>query len=144
MEVLETLRQRATQDPTESSEEEVPEPRKRSRSNKLTAQNEDPAESSEEEVPGPRKRSRSSKSTARNLHFYPPSWKDVLDAAKKKSRLGLLTSTASKRSDFLMTKGIEYLLETLDDFASEDILVDAGYWDEYKSDMAVLVWMPAL
>ena len=36
MEVLETLRQHAT-DPTESSEEEVPEPR----SNKSTAQNED-------------------------------------------------------------------------------------------------------
>ncbi|KAG1838569.1 hypothetical protein DFJ58DRAFT_733737 [Suillus subalutaceus] len=96
--------------------------------------------SSEEEVVVPRKRTRMIKATAQNIRFYPPSWKDLLEAAKKKSRLGLLTSTASKRSDFLKTKGIEYLLETLEDFGSQGVGVDDGYWDEYKSDMAVLLW----
>ena len=111
-ELLETLRQRATEDSSESSDEEVRKPRKRSRPNKSNPQ---------------------------NIGFYHPSWKDVLEAAKKKSRLGLLTSTASKRADFCTTKGIEYLMETLEDFASQDIGVEDGYWDEYKSDMAVLV-----
>jgi hypothetical protein len=97
--------------------------------------------SSEEEVVVPRKRTRMIKATAQNIRFYPPSWKDLLEAAKKKSRLGLLTSTASKRSDFLKTKGIEYLLETLEDFGSQGVGVDDGYWDEYKSDMAVLVFV---
>ncbi|KAG1833675.1 hypothetical protein DFJ58DRAFT_736003 [Suillus subalutaceus] len=60
-----------------------------------------------------------SSSEEENIRFYPPSWKDLLEATKKKSRLGLLTSTASKRSDFLKTKGIEYLLETLEDFGSQ-------------------------
>ncbi|KAG1851283.1 hypothetical protein DFJ58DRAFT_842178, partial [Suillus subalutaceus] len=96
--------------------------------------------SEEEEVVVPRKRMRTVKSTAQNIRFYPPSWRDVLEAAKKKSRLGLLTSTASKHSDFLQTKAIKYILEMLDDFGSQGIGVDNGYWDEHKSDMAVLLW----
>ncbi|KAG1820669.1 hypothetical protein DFJ58DRAFT_739288 [Suillus subalutaceus] len=96
--------------------------------------------SKEEEVVVPRKRTWTVKSTAQNIRFYPPSWRDILEAAKKKLRLGLLTSTASKRSDFLQTKAIEYILETLDDFGSQGIGVDDGYWDEHKSDMAVLLW----
>ncbi|KAG1834045.1 hypothetical protein DFJ58DRAFT_847691 [Suillus subalutaceus] len=96
--------------------------------------------SEEEEVVVPCKRTRTVKSTAQNIRFYPPSWRDVLEAAKKKSHLGLLTSTASKRSDFLQTKAIEYILETLDDFGSQGIGVDDGYWDEHKSDRAVLLW----
>jgi hypothetical protein len=97
--------------------------------------------SSEEEVVVPHKRMWMIKATAQNIRFYPPSWKDVLEATKKKSCLGLLTSTVSKCSDFLQTKGIEYLLETLKDFGSQGIGVDDGYWDEYKSNMAVLVFV---
>ncbi|KAG1744032.1 uncharacterized protein EDB91DRAFT_1246917 [Suillus paluster] len=96
--------------------------------------------SSEEEVVVPRKRTRTAKATVQNIHFYPPSWKDVLEATKKKSCLGLLTSTALKCSNFLQIKGIEYLLETLEDFGSQGVGVDDGYWDEYKSNMAVLLW----
>ncbi|KAG2114033.1 hypothetical protein BD769DRAFT_1673597 [Suillus cothurnatus] len=77
--------------------------------------------SSEEEVVVPCKRMRMIKATAQNVCFYPPSWKDVLEAAKKKSRLGLLT-------------------KTLEDFGSQGVGVADGYWDEYKSDMAVLLW----
>ncbi|KAG1827388.1 uncharacterized protein BJ212DRAFT_1474543 [Suillus subaureus] len=72
--------------------------------------------------------------------FLSPSWRDILEAAKKKSHLGLLTSTASKHSNFLQTKVIKYILETLDNFGSQGIGVDNGYWDEHKSDMAVLLW----
>ncbi|KAG1856133.1 hypothetical protein F4604DRAFT_1685542 [Suillus subluteus] len=96
--------------------------------------------SEEEEVVVPRKRMQTVKSTTQNIRFYPPSWRDVLEAAKKKSCLGLLTSTASKCSDFLQTKAIKYILEMLDDFGSQGIGVNDGYWDEYKSDMAVLLW----
>lgn len=87
----------------------------------------------------PHKRMRTAKATAQNICFYPPAWKDILEAAKKKSRLGLLASTASKCTDFLQTKAIEYILETFDDFGSQGIGVNDGYWNEHKSDMAVLL-----
>ncbi|KAG1848366.1 hypothetical protein C8R48DRAFT_778874 [Suillus tomentosus] len=41
----------------------------------------------------------------------------------------------------VMTRiGIEYLTETLNDFAADDIGVDDGYWDIYKRDMAIILW----
>ncbi|KAG0702958.1 hypothetical protein DFH29DRAFT_874811 [Suillus ampliporus] len=87
--------------------------------------------SSEEEVVVPCKRMRTVKATAQNIHFYPPSWKDILETAKKKSRLGLLTSMMSKCNDFLQMKGIEYLLETLEDFGSQDMAV--LLWDDHTT-----------
>ncbi|KAG2139785.1 hypothetical protein DEU56DRAFT_912051 [Suillus clintonianus] len=41
----------------------------------------------------------------------------------------------------VMTRvGIEYLTETLDNFAADDISVEDGYWDRYKRDMAIILW----
>ncbi|KAG2045556.1 hypothetical protein BDR06DRAFT_1015529 [Suillus hirtellus] len=50
--------------------------------------------------------------------------------------MGGATST---REAFINKTSIEYLTETLEDFAADDIGVDAGIWDEHKCDMAIIV-----
>ncbi|KAG1783208.1 hypothetical protein EV702DRAFT_1191640 [Suillus placidus] len=105
----------------------------------------EPSDGEEDEEPQavqPRKRSRpAANKVYQTIGFYPHSWKDVLEAAKKKSRLGLVMSGASSsRETFINKTAIEYLMETLEDFATDDIGVEAGIWDEHKHDMAIILW----
>ncbi|KAG2038298.1 hypothetical protein BDR03DRAFT_1010000 [Suillus americanus] len=95
----------------------------------------------EDKVVDPPKRSHSAnKAASQTIGFYPHSWKDDLEALKKKSQLGLvMDGTTSSHNTFIEKTGIEYLMETLNDFAADDIGIDDGYWDIYKCDMAIIV-----
>ncbi|KAG1856778.1 hypothetical protein F4604DRAFT_2039935 [Suillus subluteus] len=105
---------------------------------------EEPSDDEEDKEPQavqPCKRLRPPNKVYQTVGFYPHSWKDVLEAAKKKSCLGLVMNGAtSTREAFVNKTGIEYLTETLEDFAADNIGVDAGFWDEHKHDMAIILW----
>ncbi|KAG1799137.1 uncharacterized protein BJ212DRAFT_1305589 [Suillus subaureus] len=95
----------------------------------------------EDEAPSqPHKRSHPSKGY-QTIAFYLPAWKDVLEAAKQKSHLGVVMGGATTtHKAFIEKTSIEYLMETLEDFAANNIGVNAGFWDEHKHDMMIILW----
>ncbi|KAG2036129.1 hypothetical protein BDR03DRAFT_983238 [Suillus americanus] len=100
----------------------------------------DDEEDKEHQAVQPCKRSHPPNKVYQIIGFYPHSWKDVLEAAKKKSHLGLVMSgTTFTCEAFINKTGIKYLMKTLEDFAADDIGVDAGFWDEHKHDMAIII-----
>ncbi|KAG1866357.1 hypothetical protein C8R48DRAFT_796882 [Suillus tomentosus] len=105
---------------------------------------EEPSDGEEDEEPQavqPHKRLCPSNNVYQTIRFYLHSWKDVLEAAKKKSHLGLVMGGATSTHEAFINKtGIEYLTETLEDFAADNIGVNAGIWDEHKHDMAIILW----
>ncbi|KAG2078398.1 hypothetical protein BDR04DRAFT_1147091 [Suillus decipiens] len=108
----------------------------------------EPSDGEEDEEPQavqPCKRSHPANKVYQTIMFYLHSWKDVLETAKKKLHLCLVMSGASSsHENFINKTSIEYLMETLEDFATDNISVETGIWDEHKHDMAIIVHMLSL
>lgn len=74
------------------------------------------------------------------LWFYPPVYRDLLEKAKKRSRLESLDNSFPHRETFLAEDAIEILAELHDQFAAEGRGVEEGYWESYKHNMAIIVF----
>ncbi|KAG2351223.1 hypothetical protein BDR07DRAFT_1386359 [Suillus spraguei] len=74
------------------------------------------------------------------LQFYPPVYRDLLEKAKKRSRLESLNNSFPHHETFLAEDVIEILAELHDQFAAEGCSMEEGYWESYKHNMAIILW----
>jgi hypothetical protein len=98
------------------------------------------AEKDDELPPARNSRKRSEGPIPTQIQFYPPVYKDLLEKAKKRSRIESLDNSFPHHETFLAEDAIEILAELHDQFAAEGCGVEEGYWDRYKHDMAIIVF----
>ncbi|KAG1723539.1 uncharacterized protein EDB91DRAFT_1087781 [Suillus paluster] len=79
-------------------------------------------------VDSPKRWHSANKVVSQTIGFYPYSRKDILEASKKKSQLGLVMDGAASNCKTFIEKTVD------------DIGVDDSYWDRYKHDMAIILW----
>ncbi|KAG2370370.1 hypothetical protein BDR07DRAFT_1370902 [Suillus spraguei] len=72
------------------------------------------------------------------LQFSPPVYRDLLEKAKKRSRLESLNNSFPHHETFLAEDVIEILAELHDQFAAEGCSMEEGYWESYKHNMAII------
>ncbi|KAG1818201.1 uncharacterized protein BJ212DRAFT_1480017 [Suillus subaureus] len=83
----------------------------------------------ENKVVDPPKRSHSAnRAASKTIGFYPHSWKDILEALKKKLPLGLVMDGTTSSCKTFIEKTVD------------DIGINNSYWDIYKCDMAIILW----
>ncbi|KAG2028846.1 hypothetical protein BDR03DRAFT_988142 [Suillus americanus] len=66
--------------------------------------------------------------------------RDLLEKAKKRSRLESLDNSFPHHETFLAEDAIEILAELHNQFAAEGHGVEEGYWESYKHNMAIILW----
>jgi hypothetical protein len=102
---------------------------------------EDEEDGDEDEEQSVRKsRKRSDGPTPTQLRFYPPVYRNLLEKAKKQSRLEALDNSFPDGETFFTEDVIEILVQLHDEFASEGRSVEEGYWENHKYDMAIVVF----
>ncbi|KAG1861519.1 hypothetical protein DFJ58DRAFT_725700 [Suillus subalutaceus] len=115
LDYLQDLRQRG-QDRIEEGEEDEEE----------QTEKDDHSDDDDEVQPATNNRKWSNGPIPTQLRSYPPVYKDLLEKAKKRSRLESLDNS--------------FPHQLHDQFAAEGRGVEEGYWERHKHDMAIILW----